>query len=125
MFEVSLGRAFSDYDEWRVGADVVLGRVPLRAYFASRRQGSGDYRAMFPEPADYGTHPGIFEPPTTRVRRAGLAGGAVAGDFDVRGDIGYNAVNAGSTMRFPTESGFEGRVRLSWNPGWARLRLVP
>lgn len=125
MFDVSLGRAFSDYDEWRVGADVVLGWVPLRAYFASRRQGSGDYRALFPEPADYATHPGIFEQPITHVRRVGLAGGAVAGDFDLRGDVGYNSVSAGGSMGFPTESGFEGRVRLSWNPRWARIRFAP
>lgn len=125
MFEVSLGRPFSDYDEWRIGADVVLAGAPLRAYFTSRRQGSGDYRDLFPEQADYAAHPEIFQQPVTRIRRVGLAGGAVAGAFDLRGDIGYNSVSAGGAMRSPAATGFEGRVRLSWNPRWARLTLAP
>lgn len=125
MFDVSLGRGFSDYDEWRVGADVVLLGAPLKAYLASRRQGSGDYRAAFPAPEEYATFPGFLEQPVARIRRVGLKGGFVTGAFDVRGDVGYNSVRAGDFVQFPTESGFEGRVRLSWNPGWARLRLAP
>lgn len=125
MMDVSLGRAFSDHDEWRIGADLVLGSAPIRAYFASRRQGSGDYRELFPDPADYAAQPGIFEQPIARVHRVGLSGGAVAGPFDIRGDIGYNSVSGAGAARFALESGFEGRVRLSWNPRWARIRFAP
>jgi hypothetical protein len=120
-FDVSLGRAFSDYDEWKVGADVALGDAPLRGYFASRRQGAGDYRTPFPPEAAYATQPGIFEGEMTRVRRLGLSGGLVVHDFDVRGDIGHNWVNAPASSSMA--SGFEGRVRVSWNPSWAVLRL--
>lgn len=134
MFEVGLGRAFSDYDEVRIGADVVVAGAPLRAYFAHRRQGEGDYRRRFPEPEDYEAHPGIFEGAMTRVGRLGVSGGAVIGSFDLRGDVGYNWVdNSGpltqpiTTGAFfrPTTSSFEGRIRLSWNPRWARIRFAP
>jgi hypothetical protein len=125
MHDVSLGRAFSDYDEWRLGADVVAGPAPLRVYFASRRQGAGDYRVPFPPDQAFATHPGFLESPVTRVQRVGVRGGLIAGSFDVRGDVGYNAVRDGSILRAPSVSGFEGRVRLAYHPRWARVRLAP
>jgi hypothetical protein len=133
VFDVSLGRAFSDYDELRVGVDVVVLGAPIRPYFAHRRQGEGDYRRPFPPPEEYGTQPGIFEGDIVRINRLAVSGGAVIRDFDIRGDVGYNwihpagdptPVSMDGTFR-PTDSGFEGRVRLSWNPSWARLRLAP
>ncbi|HEX6251460.1 MAG TPA: hypothetical protein VFZ56_08505 [Gemmatimonadaceae bacterium] len=131
-FDVSMGRGFSDYDEFRMGADVVALGVPLRPYFAHRRQGEGDYRVPFPPPAEYATQPGIFEGEVTRISRVAVSGGAVFGSLDVRGDVGYNSVDRsdaftpppGADFR-PVESGFEGRVRVSWNPRWARIRFAP
>jgi hypothetical protein len=125
MFDVGLGRGYSDYDEWRVGLDVIPVGVPLRLYYAQRRQGAGDFRLLFPDPAQYATHPGIFEGVVMRVRRIGLSGGAVIGDFDARGDIGYNSVRNADHIIGKSESRFEGRVRVSWNPSWAVVRLAP
>jgi hypothetical protein len=125
MFDVGLGRGYSDYDGWRVGLDVVPVGVPLRLYYAQRRQGEGDFRVAFPQPAEFATHPGIFEGVVMRVRRIGLSGGAVVGDFDARGDIGYNSNRNFGHVAGRSESGFEGRVRFSWNPSWAVVRLAP
>lgn len=126
IFGVSLGRAFSDYDEFRVGADVVLAGVPLRPYFARRRQGEGDYRLNeFPPVEEWPTQPGFLEGRVTQVSRAGVSGGAVIWQFDVKGDVGYNSVGGEVSPLRPMESGFEGRVRLTWNPPWARLRIAP
>jgi hypothetical protein len=125
MFDVGLGRGYSDYDEWRIGFDMVPVGVPLRLYFAQRRQGEGDFRLTFPDPAQYATHPGIFEGMVMRVRRVGLSGGVVLGDFDARGDIGYNSVRNADHIVGKSESRFEGRVRVSWSPSWAVVRLAP
>jgi hypothetical protein len=91
-YGVSLGRAFSDYDEFRVGADLAFAGMPLRPYFSRRRQGEGDYRLReFPPPEEWPTQPGIFEGAVTNVSRFAVSGGAVVGPFDVTGDVGYNS----------------------------------
>jgi hypothetical protein len=125
MFDVGLGRGYSDYDEVRAGLDLIPRATPVRVYFAHRRQGAGDYRRLFPAPEDYAAQPGIFEPPVRRVNRVGVSGGRVFGQFDVRGDIGLNWVRAEGSPLETHDSEFEGRVRVSWNPRWARVRLAP
>jgi hypothetical protein len=123
---VSLGRAFSDYDEFRVGVDIVVVGAPLRPYFARRRQGEGDYRLKeFPPVEEWPTQPGIFEGAVTTISRFAVSGGAVLGPFDVTGDVGYNSVGGATSALRPLESGPEGRVRLTWSPPWARLRIAP
>ncbi|MGI8617545.1 MAG: hypothetical protein ACR2L6_00455, partial [Gemmatimonadaceae bacterium] len=133
-FDVGLGRGFSDYDEVRAGLDLaVLPRVPLRVYFAHRRQGAGDYRAAFPDTSEYRTTPGFLMDNVAEVQRFGISGGGALGRaFELTADVGFNRVShtmgpAGSTQPvwFATaedRSGFEGRVRLGWEPGWTLFR---
>ncbi|MDQ3516377.1 MAG: hypothetical protein M3403_06340 [Gemmatimonadota bacterium] len=133
-FDVGLGRGFSDYDEARVGLDLaVLPRVPLRVYFAHRRQGAGDYRAAFPDTSEYRTTRGFLMDNVAKVQRLGISGGGALGrGFELAADVGFNRVShtmgpAGSTrpVWFATaedRSRFEGRVRLGWEPGWTLFR---
>jgi len=133
-FEVGLGRGFSDYDEARIGLDLaVVPRVPLRAYFAHRRQGAGDYRFAFPDTSQYRDTRGFLIPNTATVERLGLSGGGVLGrGFELAADIGFNRVShtagpAGAPYPIwfdsaEDRSGFEGRVRIGWEPGWTLFR---
>ncbi|MBA3580337.1 MAG: hypothetical protein H0W42_10165, partial [Gemmatimonadaceae bacterium] len=134
-FDVGLGRGFSDYDETRVGLDLALvPRIPLRVYAAHRRQGAGDYRAAFPDTSAYRTTPAFLIPNTATVQRLGLSGGGVLGrGFELTADLGLNRVRhtmaPGGAGTRPVwfdssedRSGFEGRVRLGWEPGWTLFR---
>ncbi len=134
-FDVGLGRGYSDYDEARVGLDLALvPRIPLRAYFAHRRQGAGDYRAAFPDTSQYRSTPAFLMPNSATVQRFGLSGGGALGrGFELAGDVGFNRVRhtvapagAGITPVWwdspEDRSGFEGRVRLGWEPGWTLFR---
>ena len=132
-FDVGLGRGFSDYDEARVGLDLaVLPRIPLRLYLARRRQGSGDYREVFPDTSQYRDTPGFLLPITASVQRIGIsAGGALGRGFELAADLGVNRVShaTGSAGNRPPwfddsvdRSRFEGRVRIGWEPGWTLFR---
>ena len=121
-FDVGLGRSASDYDEARIGVDLVPGPFAVQLYAAFRRQGEGDYRARFPDPSEYVSQPVIFEGSVLRVRRAAVSGGGRWADLEVRGDVGYNWVeNPPGILRQAT--GFAGRVRLAWAPRRARVIL--
>lgn len=124
IYNVGLGRGFSDYDETRLGTDLALvPRTPLRLYVAHRRQGEGDYRNPYPPEADYDTTPGILSGVVWTTNRIGLSGAtSIAKDlFEIVGDGGVNF----STNRFHVEgldeNRFEGRVRVTFRPRW----LIP
>jgi hypothetical protein len=132
-FDVGLGRGFSDYDEARIGLDLALvPRIPVKLYFAHRRQGAGDYRAAFPDTSEYRDTPGFLMPLTAEVQRFGLSGGGALGrGFELTADVGVNRVShttgvSGARPMFFESSedrtGFEGRVRLGWEPGWTLFR---
>ena len=121
-FDVGLGRSSSDYDEGRVGVDLVPRPFAVQLYAAFRRQGEGDYRARFPDPSEYEAQPVIFEGSMLRIRRAAVSGGGRWADLEVRGDLGYNWVE-NPPSAFRQASGFAGRVRLAWAPRRARLIL--
>ncbi len=126
--EVGLGRAFSDYDEFRGGVELaLLPAMPVRAYVAYRRQGSGDYRLPFPPMEDYATTPAFLSAPVTRVTRVAISGGGTPRPgWGVEGDIGYNRVRGGALLQAPgglttlINGGVAGSVRLRWTPGWLR-----
>jgi len=117
---VGLGRGFSDYDELRAGIDLaVIPRTPLRAYVARRRQGQGDYRGQFPDPADYATTPGFLSGHVWTVNRLAVSGASTYGrDFQVTADIGVNW----NTNRFnvvgQNDKQLEGRLKAIWVPRW-------
>ena len=116
-FNIGLGQGFSDFDEVRVGLDLaVVPRTPLRLYLASRRQGEGDYRAPYPAPADYATTPTIFGGIVSRITRLGLTGASRFHDFELSGDVGLNRVSNSAEQRGISANGFQGRVKLSWEP---------
>ncbi|MEO8194269.1 MAG: hypothetical protein ABI681_10500 [Gemmatimonadales bacterium] len=123
IYDVGLGRGFSDYDEIRIGADVALvPRTPLRLYVAYRRQGEGDYRKPYPDPADFGTTPGILAGTVWKTARAGLSGAAMVGrDFEIAGDGGVNVNRNRFNLPGVDVTRFEGRVRVTWLPRW----LIP
>jgi hypothetical protein len=123
---LGLGRGFTDYDEARLGLDLAfVPRVPLRVYVAKRRQGEGDYRQPFPLPADFATTPGFLAGRVARVTRVAVSGGGrFAGGADLALDVGYDKVDASSAhLLGPFRDGLAARVRLSFEPRWASLRV--
>lgn len=116
-FDVGLGQGFSDFDEVRLGLDLALvPRTPLRFYVARRRQGEGDYRDPFPPAADYATTPGIFGGIVSSITRFGLSGVSRFRDLELSGDVGLNRVSDDAQSRGVSANGFQGRVRLAWEP---------
>ncbi|MBA2687161.1 MAG: hypothetical protein H0U64_03575 [Gemmatimonadaceae bacterium] len=119
---IGLGRGFSDYDEWRVGVDVAyIPRVPLRAYVASRRKGEGDYRSPYPQRTalDQQRIPGLFIGSSTKVTRVGVSGGGFfSPGLRVNADLGYNSVSPDVNALNLDKSGFEGRIRVAFEPRW-------
>ena len=131
-FDVGVGRGFSDYDELRIGLDLAVApRVPMRLYGASRRQGAGDYRVAFPDSSEYADTRGFLLPNTATVVRLGLSGGGALGrGLELTADLGFNRVKheaaGGATNPVWTttadRNGFEGRIRIGWEPGWTLFR---
>ena len=117
---VGLGRGFSDYDEIRAGLDLaVLQHTPLRAYVAHRRQGEGTYNIPFPDPANYGTTPGIFSGVVMGVTRVAMSGVTRWRDFEVQGDLGLNHVTNDGHIAGSSATRFAGRVKLAIEPRWS------
>jgi len=120
MLGVSLGRGFSDYDEFRAGLDLALvPRTPLRLYAAHRRQGEGGYNVPFPLPADYGSTPGMFAGVVTGVTRVGISGASRWRDLEVSGDVGVNHLTNWSHVPGANSTAFEGRVKVAVEPRWS------
>ncbi len=116
-FDIGLGQGFSDFDEVRLGLDLALvPRTPLRAYVARRRQGEGDYRAPFPTPVEYATTPVIFGGIVSSITRVGVSGASRFSDFELSGDVGINRVGNDAEQRGVSANGFQGRIRLAWEP---------
>jgi hypothetical protein len=118
--EIGLGRAYSDYDEARVGADLaLLPRTPLKLYFAHRRQGEGDYRAEYPAVSQYANTPIFLSGVVWTVNRFGLSGAStITRDFQVVGDVGMNWVTNRRHVIGNDVTAFEGRVKVVWVPRW-------
>lgn len=119
-FGIGLGRAYSDYDEIRLGADVAfVPRTPLKLYFAHRRQGEGDYRAPYPAVADYSTTPKFLSGVIWTVNRLGLSGASsVTRDLQITADAGINQVRNRRHVPGRDITAFEGRVKVVWVPRW-------
>lgn len=125
---VGLGRPFADYDEARLGLDLaLLPWAPVRLYGATRRQGSGDFRAPFPPVEDYATTPGFLIGAVSRTTRVGIESAGRLDGLAWALDVGYNRVTGagrtvpgarGATVLAP--SGVAGRLTLTWEPAWLR-----
>lgn len=114
---ISLGRGFSDYDEARLGLDVLVRSAPLRVYVAHRRQGQGDYRQPAPDPSTYATVPEFLSGTVMTVNRIGVSGGALLPfGFNVTGDLGANAISNADHVPGATGYRFAGRVQIAWIP---------
>jgi hypothetical protein len=120
IHEVGLGRAYSDYDEVRVGADIALvPRTPLKLYFAHRRQGEGDYRDPYPPVSQYATTPIFLSGVVWTVNRFGLSGAStITRDFQIVADIGINQVTNRRNVVGNDVTAFEGRAKIVWVPRW-------
>ncbi|MGI8548918.1 MAG: hypothetical protein ACR2M1_16595, partial [Gemmatimonadaceae bacterium] len=114
---ISLGRGFSDYDEARLGLDVLVRSAPVRVYVAHRRQGQGDYRFPAPEPSTYTTVPEFLSGTVMTVNRVGVSGGALLPfGFDVTGDLGANAITNADHVPGVSATRFAARVQIAWVP---------
>jgi hypothetical protein len=122
IFDVGLGRGFSDYDETRVGAELLaLPRLPLRAYAALRRQGEGDYRLPFPDSLSYAMTPTFLSGVVMHVLRLGVSGGGKIGRaVSASGDVGVNRITNAEHVRGRSSTNFEGRVRVVIE-GWRKV----
>lgn len=120
IFGIGLGRAYSDYDEVRAGLDLALvPRTPLKLYVAHRRQGQGDYRDDYPAVADYKTTPVFLSGPVWTVDRFGASGASSLGRrFQITADAGVNRVTNRRHIVGNDITAFEGRVKVTWVPGW-------
>jgi hypothetical protein len=120
IFGIGLGRPYSDYDELRIGADIVLvPRTPLRLYAAHRRQGEGDYRNDYPPVADYGITPVFLSGLVWTTNRIGLSGASSGSrDLQITGDAGINQVTNRLHIRGNDVTAFEGRIKVVWVPRW-------
>ena len=120
IFGVGLGRGFSDYDEMKLGLDLaLLPRTPLRLYAAHRRQGEGSYNTPYPQPADYGSTPGIFSGVVMGVTRVGLSGASCWRDLELSGDFGVNHNTNFAHISGESRTVFEGRVKVAIEPRWS------
>lgn len=118
-FGVGLGRAFTDYDELRLGVDLgITSLATTRVYAGLRRQGEGDYRRPFPRPSDYATTTQFLDGQTRRAARVGLTGGMTADAVHATWDLGLNRTRMQSSSR----TDFEGRITFQWEPDWLTLR---
>jgi hypothetical protein len=119
-YGIGLGRAYSDYDEVRVGADLSLvPRTPLKLYVARRRQGEGDYRESYPAVADYAITPVFLSGVVWTVNRIGLSGASIVSrDLQLTGDLGVNHVSNRRNILGKDITAFEGRLKVIWVPRW-------
>lgn len=114
---ISLGRGFSDYDEVRLGLDVLVRSAPFHVYVAHRRQGQGDYRLPAPEPSTYTIVPEFLSGTVMTVNRVGVSGGTLLPlGFDVTGDLGANAITNVDHVLNVSATRFAGRVQVAWVP---------
>jgi hypothetical protein len=117
--DVGLGRAFTDYDEWRIGIESALvPSVPVRVYWARRRQGEGDYRTPFPAPSQYASTPAFLGGVVTVVNRFAVRGAGILPFGDVEGDVGFNVVRNDGHVAGKQRNEFEGRLRFAIRPRW-------
>jgi hypothetical protein len=120
VFGVGLGRGFSDYDEMRLGLDLALiPGTPLRLYAAHRRQGEGSYNVPYPQPADYGSTPGMFSGVVMGVTRVGLSGASGWRDLEISGDVGLNHNTNDEHVNGISSTAFEGRLKVTIEPRWS------
>jgi hypothetical protein len=127
MFEnVGLGRGFSDYDELRLGVDVIArSRIPIRLYAAERRQGEGDYRIPQPPTSEFSETPTFLSGVVERVSRIGVSGsGRLGTALEFNGDLGYNHVRNADHVIGRRRNGIEARFKLSFHPRWNIARNI-
>jgi hypothetical protein len=127
MFEnVGLGRGFSDYDELRVGVDVIAcSRVPIKLYAAERRQGEGDYRIPQPPASTFPETPTFLSGVVENISRIGVSGaGTLSAAFEFSGDFGYNRVRNADHVIGRGRTGVEARLKLSFHPRWNIARNI-
>jgi len=120
VFNVGLGRGFSDYDELRVGTDLALvPATPLKLYVAHRRQGEGDYRRPIPTADQYAVTRPILSGIVRHVTRVGLSGASRLSVFELGGDVGVNHTTNFARVVGDARTRFEGRVRVAIEPRWS------
>jgi hypothetical protein len=89
--DISLGRGYTDYDEWKLGVDLAaVPEVPLRVYGAYSRQGQGDYRLPYPQPDSFPVTPAFLSGIVQHVYRLGVQGAASFPWLQLSGDVGVN-----------------------------------
>jgi len=117
---IGIGRGYSDYDEARVGLDLIaIPGVPLRPYVAYRRQGEGDYRLPHPPVSEYTSTKQFLQGVVQHTTRYGVSGvGSIARFVQITGDLGYNHVTNAQHVTGAARSSFEGRVTVTLESPW-------
>jgi hypothetical protein len=117
-FDVGIGRAFSDYDEARVGIDVaVVPGATSRVYGAYRRQGEGDYRLPYPTPEQYASTPELLQGVPMYVARLAVEGGIQPSpSLSLTADLGINQWSNENHLRGASRNRVEGRLRVAFEP---------
>ncbi len=120
---VGLGQTNSDFDEVKAGVDVgPILPAPVRVYVAYRRQGAGDYREPYPAIGDRNTWPTIFEGVVVKTLRLAASGAVRMGSAEITADAGVNRSHNDLRVPGATRTRFEGRLRVAFEPSWARVK---
>ncbi len=119
-YDVSLGRGYADYDEYRLGLDLAaVPAVPLKIYAAYSRQGQGDYRIPFPPPDSFPVTTGFLSGVVSHVYRGAVSGALSLPWIDVSGDIGINHVSNWQHLPGVDHTHFAGSVKFALT--WRRI----
>jgi hypothetical protein len=117
---VSLGRGYSDYDQWQLGVDLaVIPEVPLKVYGAYSRQGQGYYEYPYPPIDSFPETPAFLIGVVSYVYRGAVSGAVSLPWVEVNWDTGiYHVVNY-QHVEGVHHTAVSGRVQVSLE--WARI----
>lgn len=118
---VGLARNFSDYEQATLeGEWLVLPGALLRPQLVVLRQGEGDFREPYPDPAEFPATPSIFAGVVERTLRAALAGDvSLAGRLTATFDVGLHRLDDARHVAGASATEVVAGLRVLYHFGWS------